>query len=57
MLSEHVEGERNNATLPPTDSYNKVHGFITRFNWWRSGKLLLPNVDVYEKNGELDVNE
>ncbi|OCK89387.1 uncharacterized protein K441DRAFT_667821 [Cenococcum geophilum 1.58] len=45
---EHVEGEKDSPVLPPADSYNKAHDFITGFNSWRPRRLPLPA--IYEKN-------
>jgi hypothetical protein len=43
--------ERENSLIqPPADSYHKAHDFVTRFNSWHSGKLTLPNPEIYEKN-------
>jgi hypothetical protein len=51
-LPEDVKRVNNNPVQPPADSYDKAHNFVTRFNSWRSGKLTLPNPDIYEKNFE-----
>jgi hypothetical protein len=47
---EDVERVNNNPVQPPADSYDKAHNFVTRFKSWRSGKLTVPNPEIYEKN-------
>jgi hypothetical protein len=46
---ENVERETN-TVLPHVDSVDKAYDFVTRFNSWHSGKLTLPDPNVFEKN-------
>src|SRR5262249_40721602 len=49
LMPQKVMPPEHSPVLPPADSYQKAHNFITGFNKWRSGKLPLPNSGVYEK--------